>query len=199
MLAACAASCRASARLTVSGRTARRLRLGRKTVTLGSASKRRGSAGTLAMRVRLGKRARAALRKRSLTKATLRVTLTGARKLTIRRTVALRRSAGLRRIAGRGLRLWAACTPSCALSGELTLSASQARRLKLKPGRAKRYEAASGRTTATATPKLLTLRVRRAARKPLARARRVTALLEAVAAAPPSPSRTARLSTTLRR
>ena len=75
----------------------------------------------------------------------------------------------------------------------------QARKLGLKPGRAKRYEVASGRTTATPTPKVLVLNVRRVARKALTRARRVGALLEAVAGTAPNPLRTAKLSTTLRR
>jgi hypothetical protein len=87
----------------------------------------------------------------------------------------------------------------CPLKGEVTLTAKQARKLGLKPGRAKRYEVASGRTTATRTPKVLALTVRHAARKALTRARRVGALLEAVAGAAPNPLRTAKLSTTLRR
>ena len=95
--------------------------------------------------------------------------------------MSLRRSAGLKRIASRGLRLWAACARRCPLSAKLTLSAAQARRLGLKPGKAKRYQLASGRTTATTSPKVLVLAVRRSARKPLAQARRVGALLEAVA------------------
>ena len=116
------------------------------------------------------------------------MTLTeGSSKLTVKRTVSLRRAAGLRGSRAAGMRLWAACARAAArCSGELTLSAAQARELGLKPGRAKRYEVASGRTTATRTPKVLTLKVRRAARKALARARRVAALLEAVAGRPPT-------------
>ena len=84
--------------------------------------------------------------------------------------MSLLRGAGLKRIASRGLRLWAACARRCPLSAELTLSAAQARRLGLKPGRAKRYEVASARTTATGTPRLLMLKVRRDGAQDISRA-----------------------------
>jgi subtilisin-like proprotein convertase family protein len=200
VVAACAMACRVSAKLGVSGRTARRLDLSRKAFVVGSATKRRGSSGTAKVPVPLGRRARVALRGRALTKATLTVTLTeGGSKLTLKRAVSLRRSAGLKRIASRGLRLWAACARRCPLSTKLTLSAAQARRIGLTPGKAKRYRLASRRTTATRTPKVLVLAVRRNARKALGRARQVAALLEAVAGSAPEPLRTAKLSTTLRR
>ena len=200
VLAACASACRVSARAIVGARTAGRLGLGRKAVAIGSGAKRRGSPGTAKVSVPLTRKARAALRGRELTKATLKVTLTeGSAKLTIKRVIELRRGAGLRRVASRGLRLWAVCERQCPLSGRLTLSAAQARRLDLNPGRATRYRVASGETTATRAPKVLVLKVRRAARKAFARAQRVGALLEAVAGAPPNPLRTAKLSTTLRR
>jgi subtilisin-like proprotein convertase family protein len=200
VLAACASACRVSATVTVAARTARRLDLARTAVEIGDGAKRRGSPGTAKLSVHLTRKARFALRGRKLTKATLKVTLTeGASKLTVARAVSLRRAAGLRRIASRGLRLWAACARRCPLRAEVTLTAKQARRLGLRPGHAKRYEVASGKTTATRAPKLLVLKVRRVARKPLARARRVGALLEAVAGTAPDPLRTAKLSTTLRR
>jgi subtilisin-like proprotein convertase family protein/subtilisin family serine protease len=200
VLAACATACRVSAKLGVSARTARRLDLSRKAYVVGSATKRRGSSGTAKLSVPLGRRARVALRGRALTNAMLTVTLTeGGSKLTLKRTVSLRRSAGLRRIANRGMRLWAACARPCPLSAKVTVSAAQARRLGLKPGKAKRYQLASRSTTATRTPKVLVLAVRRSARKALGKARSVAALLEAVAGAAPEPLRTAKLSTTLRR
>jgi subtilisin-like proprotein convertase family protein len=200
VVAACASACRASAKISVPARTARRLHLGRRAVSLGSGAKRRGSAGTVKVPVRLSTRARSALRGRALTEARLQVTLIeGNAKLTFKRTVSVRRAAGLRRIARRGVGLWAACARRCPLSAELTLSAAQARRLGLKPGRARRYEVAAGRTTATRTPKVLKLSVRRSARTALARARRVGALLEAVAGRAPDPLRILRLSKTLRR
>jgi len=200
VLAACATACRASAKISVSARTARRLDLSRRAVALGSAAKRRSSGGTAKVSVPLSRRARAALRGRAQTKATLTVTLTeGGSRLTLKRTISLRRSAGLKRIASKGLRLWAMCERRCPLSAKLTLTAAQARRLGLKPGKAKSYQVASGRTTAARSPKTLALKVRRGARKSLGRARRVGALLEAVAGTAPDPLRTAKLSTTLRR
>ncbi len=77
------------------------------------------------------------------------------------------------------------------------MTARAARRLGLKPGSAQRYELAAGRITATRTPQTLSVKVHRSARRALTRARRVSALLEAVGGT--TPSRTARLSTTLRR
>lgn len=200
VVAACAAACRVTATLSVGKRTARRLDLGRRSVTLGSAAKRRGSSGTAKVAVRLSKKARRALRGRRLTKATLKVTLTeGSARLVLSRSVALRRTAGLKRIASNGLRLWAACQRSCPLNAKLTLTAAQARRLDLRPGSAKRYQLAFGRVTAGRTPRVLVVSVRRGARRALARARRVGVLLEAVAGTAPEPLRTAKSSTTLRR
>jgi subtilisin-like proprotein convertase family protein len=199
VLAACSSACRASATLRVSARTARRLGLGGRAVTLGSGVERRGSAGTAKVVVALSRRARAALRGRRLTEATVKATITeGSKRLVLARSIELRRSAGLKRIASRGLRLWASCARACPLRAELTLSAAQARRLDLNPPRA-RYRVASGRITATRTPRLLRLAVSRRARTALGRARRVGALLEAVAGAAPEPLRTATLSKTLRR
>ena len=54
VLAACASACRASATISVSGRTARRLDLGRKAMSIGGGSKRRGSPGTAELSVHLG-------------------------------------------------------------------------------------------------------------------------------------------------
>jgi Bacterial Ig-like domain len=200
VVAACAAACQVDARLTVSARASRSLGLGRRSTALGKGSKRLGTAGTAPARVKLTRRARGALRRKSSTTATLRVTVDqGAERLTLSRTISLRRSAGLRRIASRGLRLWAICSDACPLSGKLTLSARTARRIGLKPSGSARMQVASGRATAPATtPTRLTLKVRRGARKALRRATRVTALLEAVAG-PPATSRTATRATTLRR
>jgi subtilisin-like proprotein convertase family protein len=200
VLAACSSACRASATLSVPPRTARKLGLGRKSVVLGRGAQRRGSGGTAKVAVRLSKRARAALRGRRVVGGTLRATIEeGGKLLGLSRAISLRRSAGLARIASRGLRLWAVCERSCPLRAQLTLSAAEARRLGLRRRGSARYEAAAGRITAGRTPRVLKLTVRRAARRPLARARRVGALLEAVAGTTPEPLRTARLSKTLRR
>jgi subtilisin-like proprotein convertase family protein len=198
VLAACASPCRASARVSVGASTARRLGLGRKAVSLGSGAKRRSASGTTRVGLRLSRKARAAVRGRKSVTATLTVTLTeGRARMTVKRTLTLLREAGPRRIASTGLRLWAACARRCPLRAQLTVSATAARRLGLKPGTASRYELGSGRITATPAPKTLNVRVHRGPRKALARARKVSALLEAVAGT--TPSRSARLSTTLRR
>jgi hypothetical protein len=150
--------------------------------------------------MRLSKRARVALRGRGLVGAKLAVTLTqGSAKLTMKRSISLRRGAGLGRIASRGLRLWAAATRSSPLSGSLSVSAAQARRLGLKPGKRKRLTIATAEMTATRSPKLLTLKLGRKARRAFTSARRVGALLEAVAGVAPEPLRTVKLSKTLRR
>jgi hypothetical protein len=200
VVAGCASACRVSARITASPRASRNLGLGRKTTDLGRGTKQLARAGTAATAMRLTKRARAALRGEDSTTATLRVTVVqGSDKLSLSRTISLLRSAGLKRIASRGLRLWAICSESCPLLGKLTLSARSARRIGLKPSGSARTRVASGRATAAANrPIRLTLTVRRGAREALRKAKRVSALLEAVAG-PPSLSRTATRGMTLRR
>jgi subtilisin-like proprotein convertase family protein len=198
-IAACATACRVDARLSASSRAARSLGLGAKSAALGKGSKRLAGAGTAATIVRLNKRARTALRRRSTAKVSLRVKVTeGGRTLALSRTISLRRSAGLKRIASRGMRMWAVCSERCPLSGKLTLSAKDARRLGLKARGSARMQVASGRTTGTAgKPTRLTLKVRRGAKKALTKARKVSALLEAVAGTAPSRPVTRRI--TLRR
>jgi hypothetical protein len=200
-VAACASACRASARIGVSAATARRLGLGRRAATLGSAAVRRGAAGTAKLVVRVGRRARAALRGRARVGATVAVTVregAGA-PLTVKRKVTLLRTLGPARIARRGLRYTVACARTCSLGGSATIAPRSARRLGLRPGEAKRYRLASGTATVGRTPKLLKLGVRRAARGPLRVARKVSVLVELTAGRAPEPSRTASLSRTLRR
>jgi hypothetical protein len=200
VMAACASACRTSARLTVSARTARKLGLGSRSATLGTTSKSRRSPGTAIAKLRLSRKARAALRGRAGVKATLRVsTVVGTSTLRVSRSVQLLRAGGLRRVAKRGLKLWAVCARGCALSGEVTVTAREARRIGLRPGRASRMTVASGRATGSRTPRLLTLRVPRGVRGALGKARQLSARLEAVAGVAPDPVRRARLSKTLRR
>ena len=200
-LAACASACRVDARLTASSRAARTLGLGAKSRVLGTGSKRLGGEGTATAAVRLNKRARAALRRQASANVSLRLKVTeGARTLSLNRTISLRRSAGLRRVASQGLRLWAVCSERCPLSGKLTLSAKDARRIGLKPRGSARMQVAAGRTTAPAGKAIrLTLKVRRGAKKAMSNARRVSALLEATAGAAPNPTRPVSRAITLRR
>jgi hypothetical protein len=201
VVAACASACEVSARVTVSPRAARNLGLGRGSTALGSGTRKLGAAGTGTVGVRFSRRARSALRSRDTATATLRVSVTeGAETLAMSRTISLRRSAGLRRIVARGMRLWALCSESCPLSGKLSVAPREARRMGLRARGSSRIEVASGRVRAPAgAPARLTLRVERAAKKALLRARRVRTLLEAVAGEAPEPRRTASRSMTLRR
>jgi subtilisin-like proprotein convertase family protein len=200
-VAGCASACRIDARLTASPRAARNLGLGRRSTVLGKGSQRLPGEGTATATVRLTKRARAALRRKKTANVSLRLTLSeGGRTLALTRTISLRRSAGLASVVSRGLRFWAVCSERCPLSGKLTLSARDARRIALKPRGSARVQVAAGRMTAEArTPTRLTLRVSRAAKKALRKARRVRTLLEAVAGGASEPRRTVSRTLTLRR
>jgi Bacterial Ig-like domain len=201
VVAACASACQLNARLTVSPQASRSLGLGAKSTALGGGTRRLATEGTVSAPVRLKMRVRAALRREATTTATLRVTLvTGGKTLALSRTISLRRSAGLKSVAARGLRLWAVCSERCPLSGKLSLSAASARSIGLKARGGRRVPVAAGNTTAQAgTPARLTLKVRPDARQALKRARRVPALLEAVARTAPDLHRTAKRAITLRR
>jgi hypothetical protein len=202
VLAACASSCEASAKLTVSGRAARRLGLtARSAVALGTGSRRISRAGAAALRLRLSARARRALRGRATATAVLAVTVTraGHFPLSAKRAMVLKRSAGLRSIAGHGLRLWAVCEASCPLSGTLTLSAAEARRLGLRARGSARVTIGSGRSAASSAGAALTLKVRSSARKALSRARVARGLVEVAAGSTSELRRTATLPVTLRR
>jgi subtilisin family serine protease/subtilisin-like proprotein convertase family protein len=201
--AACASACEARAKLTVSARAARRLGVNgnARSVSLGSGFKRLSKAGTAQVRVRLSRRATAALRRRDGEKATLRVSLTeDSKTLTLSRAVSLRRSGDLRRITDKGLRLWVACSERCPMSGKLTVSDAAARRIGLRARGSARVMIASGKVSPPARSSApLTLKVRRGAKKALRKAARVTAVLEAVAGSAADPQRPAKRSLTLHR
>ncbi len=158
--AACVSACQVTARLSVSAGAARRLGLTARSLAIGSGIKRLGSAGTAAVRVRLSRSAKAALRRRSVTRASLTLTIVdGDQTQRLSRSVALRRDAGLRRIASRGLSLWTICSRACPLSARMTVSAAAARKLGLKVSGRGRVEIAAGRTSAGTSPKQLRLKV----------------------------------------
>jgi subtilisin-like proprotein convertase family protein len=200
-VAACASACRVDARLTASSRAARTLGLGPKSTVLGSGSRRLAAAGTATAALRLNKRARAALRRKASANVSLRLKVTdGGRTLSLSRTISLSRSAGLKRVASQGLRLWAVCSERCPLTGKLTVSAKEGRRIGLRPRGSARVQVAAGRTTAPAgKPARLTLKVRSGAKKALSNARHVSALLEAIAGGAPNRRGTVRRAITLRR
>jgi hypothetical protein len=115
----------------------------------------------------------------------------------VKRTVALRRGAGLQRIAAHGLRYVAAVTRPSRLSGKLTIGAAQARKIGLAARGRKRVTVAGARINATRAPRLLVLRATGRPRRALAGAKRVAALLEAVAGKTGQPRRSAKLGKTL--
>ena len=205
VLGACAAACRATAKLTVSGKLARSIGLtkkaGRRPVSLGSGSDGRRSAGPLRWRVKLGRRGRAALRgeKRLSAKLAVAITVTGARRVKYSHTVDLRASAGLATIARRGLPLRAACSSRCPLAVALWLDARTARRLGLKTKGAKRIRVASKRPTVSTRGSKLTLKMARSARAAAARQKRLSARLTAVAGPSSGPTRKADRTLSLRR
>ena len=198
--AACVSACQVTARLSVSATSARRLGLTARSLAIGSGIKRLGSAGTAAVRVRLSRSAKAALRRRSVTRASLTLTIVdGDQTQRLSRSVALRRDAGLRRFASRGLSLWTICSRACPLSARMTVSAAAARKLGLKVSGRGRVQIGAGRTSAGTSPKQLRLKVPARMRRALGRARKVAALVEATAGTAPNPRRSARRSLTLRR
>ena len=200
VLAACASACEVSATLKVSARAARRLGLTARSLAIGGGTKRLPRAGTAAVKLRLSQSARAALRVHASATATLGVRVVdGTHTLVLKRKITLRQTAGLGRTVRRGMGLWAMCSEACPLTVGMSLSASAARKLGLKPGKAARMQIASGRLSGGPSAKRLTVKVKRSAKKALLRARSVTPLLEAVAGTPPDPQRRARRSLKLSR
>lgn len=205
VLGACAAACRATAKLTVSGKLARRIGLtknaGKRPVSLGGGSGRRRSAGQLRWRVKLARRARAALRgeKRLSAKLAVAMTVTGGQRVKFSHAVDLRASAGLASVARRGLQLRAACSSRCPLTVALWLDARTARRLGLKTKGAKRVRVARKRPTVSTRGRTLTLKMGRSTRAATARQKRLTARLTAVAGPSSGPTRKADRTLSLRR
>jgi subtilisin-like proprotein convertase family protein len=189
VIAACAAACEVTARLSVGS------------AAIGSGIKRLRGAGAAAVRVRLSGTARAALSRRSSARPTLSVTVVdGARRLTLRRKVALHRSPGIARFVRAGLRLWTVCSERCPLSAKLTLSAVAARKLGLKPKRgAVRFGIGSGRATGGTAAKRLAVKAPRRARRALTKASRLKGRLEVTAGRAGSPQRSVRRTLKLRR
>ena len=189
-----------SATLKVSARAARRLGLAARSRAIGEGVKRLRRAGTAAVKVRLSRPARAALKKRPWATATLGLrVMDGDHTLVLTRKIVLRRGAGLGRTVRRGMGLWAMCSQACPLRVGMSLSASNARKLGLKAKGSARVQIASGRLSGGPSAKRLVVRVKRSAKQALLRVRSVSPLLEAVAGTPPDPQRRARRSLRLRR
>jgi subtilisin-like proprotein convertase family protein len=206
VLGACAAACRATAKLSVSGKVARSLgltkRLTSRPVSLGTGSARRRSAGRLSYRVRLTRRARSALRgeDRVTTRLSVAVSVTGEQDVKLKQSVGLRSTAGLGSVARNGLRLRAACSRTCPLAVGLWLDARTARKLGLKVKKGKRQvRVASRRATVSSRGRALSLKMARATRAAAARQKRLSATLKAVAGPSAGPTRAASQTLVLRR
>jgi subtilisin-like proprotein convertase family protein len=200
VLAACNSACEVKATLGLSARSARRLGMRARPVTIGSGGKRLAKAGSAALKVGLSAAARRALRGRNGAGATLRIAVRGPEGpiLTLDQTVRLRRESALKRVIGSGLRLGTACSRRCALRGELGLSATSARKLGMKPKSARRITIASGRARVGPSPRKLVLKVPPHVGQALRGARQVTALLEVSAGSGSTGQRRASRRLTLR-
>jgi subtilisin-like proprotein convertase family protein len=206
VLGACAAACRATAKLSVSGKVARSLGLTKRRtsrpVSLGTGSARRRSAGRLSYRVRLTRRARSALRgeDRVTGRLSVAVNVTGEPDVKLKQSVGLRSTAGLGSVARKGLRLRAACSRTCRLAVGLWLDARTARKLGLKVKRgAKQLRVASRTATVSSRGRALSLKMARATRAAAARQKRLSATLKAVAGPSAGPTRAASQTLVLRR
>jgi subtilisin-like proprotein convertase family protein len=162
-LSSCEGTCTRSTALVVSPKTAARLGLPRRSVRLGSGTGR----------VKLTRAARSALRRSRGAKATLRAV---AGSVSLSKAITLRPELAPSRIASRGLTLAGRCSSACTIKARLIVSAATARRL----GLGHRSVAIGSRTTnaAAGQTKAFTVRLSRAARTKLSRARSADVTVE---------------------
>ena len=166
VLSGCEGDCRRTTSLVVSSRTAGRLGLPRR----GSRAVRLGGGTT---RVKLTRAARTALRREGGATATLQ-TIAGG--VALSKAIAIRPSLKPSRIASRGLKLAGRCSAACTINARLLVGAATARRL----GLGSRSVAVGSATTdaAAGQTKSIVVRLSRAARSKLSRARRADVTLE---------------------
>ncbi len=169
-LSSCEGDCRRSTTLVVSSKTAARLGLPRRSVRLGSGTKRSGAGG---VGVKLTRAARAALRRSRGATATVHAV---AGSVSLSKAVSLRRSLAPSRIARRGLKLAGRCSAACTINARLLVSAATARRLRL----GSRSVAIGAGTTAAAAgqTKTISVRLSRSTRAKVSRARGALVTLE---------------------
>jgi subtilisin-like proprotein convertase family protein len=178
VLAGCGSACRVSAELRVARQ--RGPVLGRARATLAAQRSR-------AIRVNLTRTGRAALRRASTLKAKLRVTVDGAgAPLTLNQSIVLR-EIDVGRFARRGLAFAGRCSERCSIAGSLLMRARDARRHGFRAPGSAPVRVAGATATSPATSAKLVLRVKKASRKRLARARRVNLTMEASVRAPTGP------------
>jgi subtilisin-like proprotein convertase family protein len=190
VLAGCGSACRVSAELRSAGR--RPQVLGR---ALASLPARRSSA----IKVKISRKGRSALRKASTLKAKLRVTVDAAgQPLRLDQALALR-EVDLRRVARKGLPFTGKCSEQCSIAANLLMRARDARRHGLRAPGSRPVLVAGDSAASSATSSRLVLRMRNASRKALLRARRVNLTMEARVSAPEAPGYRAAYRLTLRR
>jgi hypothetical protein len=140
--------------------------------TLASATARLPAGRPRAVTMRLPRSVRAALRDERSVSATLAFKIPGGgRTLLPRRPITLSRAAGLRRVVGRAIRLGGICSEPCTIRGRLALSRREARRVRLRTRSTGPVTVAAGTVRASSPPATLALRVGRACRRALRRAR----------------------------
>jgi hypothetical protein len=189
VLSSCEGACSRRAALVVSPRTAARLGLPRRSVRLGSGTKRAGAGG---VGVKLTRAARSALRRSRGATGTVQAV---AGRVSLSKAVSLRPSLAPSRIARRGLKLAGRCSSACTMNARLLVSAATARRLGLG-----RRSVAVGSGTAVAPAgqtKTVSIRLSRSARTKLSRARNASVTLEISVHGPGTTSRRATRRLTL--
>jgi hypothetical protein len=190
VLAGCGSACRVSAELRSAGR--RPQVLGRARVSLAAQRSR-------AIKVKLTRKGRTALRRDSGLKARLRVTVDGSgAPLRLDEALALR-EVDLRRAARKGLPFTGKCSEQCSIAANLLMRARDARRHGLRAPGNRPVSVAEDSAASAATSSRLVLRMRNPSRKALLRARRADLTLEARVTSPGAPGYRASYRLTLRR
>jgi subtilisin-like proprotein convertase family protein len=177
LLAGCGSACRVSAELRSAGR--RPQLLGRARASLAAQRSK-------ALRLKLTRKGRAALRGVFRRKARLLVTVDGAGPpLRLDQALVLRK-VDPRRVARRGLPLAARCSEQCSVAASLLMNARDARRHGLRaPGG--RSVPVGGGASSSATTARLVVRVRQSSRKVFRSARRLNVTLQATVQGPSGP------------
>ena len=190
VLAGCGSACRVTAELRSAGR--RPQVIGRARASLAAQRSR-------AIKVKLTRKGRSALRRGSVLKARLRVTVDGAgAPLRLDQALALR-EVDLRRVARKGLPFTGKCSEQCSIAANLLMRARDARRHGLRAPGSRPVRVAGDSAAPSATSSRLVLRMRNASRNALLDARRLDLTLEARVSAPGAPGYRTSHRLTLRR
>ena len=189
VVAGCGTTCVVTAELRSTGRRPK---------VLGGARTAVGANSSVALRVRLTKKGRAAVRKAKKANLTTTVTVGTRSRLVLNQPVTFRKL-NLRRVASRGLSFAGLCPESCSMSANLLMRARDAKRYGLRPPSSAPVPVAGGNASSAARTTRLTLRPSKASRKALLRARQLKMTFEAVVRASSGPSHRATHTLTLRR